>query len=176
MLESGGERGRFAHAFELFHQRLDPQRREVTNNRYEILCRTVFVLHHGVTHAGLVRKIPCGVKEKQGDSLLPFQRLHEGFDRLRENRILRAGGDHFVSVTSENRKNLRTIRGCEMSAAGADSYLSLARGPAMAQIFENFRAQSFHWITASSPSDLAPLYRRRPVRQEAAWPSRSIPA
>ena len=65
---------------------------------------------------------------------------------MRENRILRARGDHFVGVTCENRKNLRAIRGREMGASGAHGHLSFARRAAVAQIFENFRAQSFHWI------------------------------
>jgi hypothetical protein len=72
--------------------------------------------------------------------VLSFQCFDEGFDGLRENRILRACRDHFVGVTGENSENLRAIRGSKMRATGADGHLSLASGPAVAQIFENFRA------------------------------------
>src|SRR5713226_3497700 len=63
-----------------------------------------------------------------------------------------------------------------MCAAGAHGDFSFPRGPAVAQIFENFWTERFHWITASNPFDLAPLYRRRRARRGAAWPCRSSPA
>jgi len=81
------------YAIEFFHQRLDAKSREVANDRNELFGSTVFVLHHGVADAGLVGKIFCRVGEERGKSLLAFQGFDEGFDGLRENRILRAGGD-----------------------------------------------------------------------------------
>ncbi len=140
MLESGGQRRRFAHAIEFFHERLDAESREVANNRNEAFGRTVFVLHQGVADAGLVGKIPCRVGEERGDRLLAFQCFDKGFDGLRENRILRAGCDHFVGVAGKNRENLRAFGGSKVRAAGANGDFSFARGPAVAQIFENFRA------------------------------------
>src|SRR4029077_11024056 len=128
MLKCGGQRRRFADAIEFFHQRLDAERGEVTNNGNEMFGRTVLVLYHGVADAWLVGKIPCRIREERGDSVLSFQGLDEGFDGLRENRILRACRDHFVGVAGENRENLRAIRGSKMRAAGAHGYLSLASG------------------------------------------------
>jgi hypothetical protein len=40
-----------------------------------------------------------------------------------------------------------------MRTAGANGDFSFARGAAAAQIFENFGAESFHRIMASSPSE-----------------------
>ena len=153
MFKSGGQRRRFADPFELFHQRLDPESREVANERNEMLGRTVFVLNHGVADAGFVGKIPCRVREERGESLLPLQGLDEGFDRQREDRILRAVCDDFVGVAGENGENLRAFRRSKMRTAGANSDFTFTRGAAVAQIFEDFGAKSFHRIMASSLFD-----------------------
>jgi hypothetical protein len=114
--------------------------------------RTVFVLHHGVADAGFVGKIFCRVGEEDGESLLAFEGFDKGFYRLRENRILRAGGDDFVGVAGKNGENFRAFRGSKMRPARAHSDFSFARGAAAAQIFEDFGTESFHRIMASSPS------------------------
>ena len=103
--------------------------------------------------AGLVGKMFRRVGEERGQSLLAFQGFDEGFDGLRENRILCAGCDHFVGVAGEHGENFRAVGGSEMCAAGANGHFSFARGAAAAQIFENFGAEGFHRIMASSPSD-----------------------
>src|SRR6266436_1783401 len=90
MLKCGGQRRRFADAIEFFHQRLDAERGEVANEGNEMFGRTVLVFYHGVADARLVGKIPCRIREERGDSVLSFQGFDEGFDGLRENRILRA--------------------------------------------------------------------------------------
>src|SRR6266581_2461697 len=94
----------------------------------------------------------CRVREERGNSLLPLDGLDEGFDGVGKNGILRAGGDHLVLVARENGEDLRAVRGSEMRAPGTDRHFSFARGPAVAQIFENFRAQSFHGTLASNSS------------------------
>ncbi len=153
LLESGGQRGRFAYAIEFFHQRLNAESREMANYGNEMFGRTVFVLHHGVADAGLVGKIFSRVGEERGESLLAFEGFDEGFYRLRENRILRAGGDDFVGVAGKNGKNFRAFRGSKMRTAGANGDFSFACGAAAAQIFENFGAERFHRIMASSPCE-----------------------
>ena len=153
MLESGGQRGGFSYAIEFFHQRLDAESREMANDRNEMFGRAVFVLHHGVADAGLVSKIFCRVGEERGESLLAFEGLDEGFYRLRENRILRAGGDDFVGVAGKNGKDFRAFYGSKMRTARAHGDFSFARGAAAAQIFENFGAKSLHRIMASGPSE-----------------------
>src|SRR6266566_1799731 len=94
----------------------------------------------------------CRVREERGDSLFALDGLNERFDGVGKNGILRAGGHHFVLVARENREDLRAVRGSEMRAPGTDGHFSFARGPAVAQIFENFRAQSFHRTLASNSS------------------------
>ena len=153
LLESGGQRGRFAYAVEFFHQRLNAESREMANYGNEMFGRTVFVLHHGVADAGLVGKIFSRVGEERGESLLAFEGFDEGFYRLRENRILRAGGDDFVGVAGKNGENFRAFRGSKMRTAGANGDFSFACGAAAAQIFENFGAERFHRIMASSPCE-----------------------
>ncbi len=153
LLESGGQRGRFAYAIEFFHQRLNAESREMANYGNEKFGRTVLVLHHGVAHAWLAGKIFSRVGEERGESLLAFEGFDEGFYSLRENRILRAGGDDFVGVAGKNGKNFRAFRGSKMRPAGTNGNLSFARGAAAAQIFENFGAESFHRIMASSPCE-----------------------
>jgi len=107
-------------------------------------AETVFVLHHGVADAGLVGKIFSRVGEERGESLLAFEGFDEGFYRLRENRILRPGGDDFIGVAGKNGENFRAFRGSKMCTAGANGDFSFARGAAAAQIFENFGAERFH--------------------------------
>jgi hypothetical protein len=125
----------------------------VANDRDELFGGTVFVFHHGVANAGLVGKIFCRIGEERGESLLAFEGLDEGFNRLRENRILCTDGDDFVGVAGKNGENFRAFRGSKMRTAGAHGDFSFARGATAAQIFENFGAKSLHRIMASNPSE-----------------------
>ena len=102
--------------------------------------------------------------------------LEEIFDRKRENRFLGSFGDHLIRVDGQHRENFRTVRGRQMRATRADSDFAFTRGAAVTQIFDNFRAESFHRVPASSLVGSALLYRRLRAPGVVATSARSIPA
>src|SRR5580704_11682899 len=148
----------------------------MAGDRDQVLGCTIFVLHHGVADAWLVRKMFSGVGKERGDSLFAFQGFHEGFCRLREDGLLRALGDHLVGIPGEHGQDFRAIRGRQMRSARANSNFTLAWSAACAKVSENFRAEGFHRMPASNLSGSALLYRRPRAFQRAAWLARSIPA
>src|ERR1700722_1036012 len=148
----------------------------MARDRDQVLGRTISVLHHGVTDAGLVRKMFSGVGKERGDGLFALQGFHEGFCRLREDGLLSALGDHLIGISGEHGQDFRAIRGRQMRSARANCDFTLAWSAACAKVIENFRAEGFHRMPASNLSGSALLYRRLRVFQRAAWLARSIPA
>jgi hypothetical protein len=66
---------------------------------------------------------------------------------------LRAIRDHFVSVACQDSQNFGAIYRVKMRASGANGDFAFAGGAAVAQVFQNFRAERFHWMSASNPWD-----------------------
>jgi hypothetical protein len=65
---------------------------------------------------------------------------------------LGALGDHFVGIAGEDGKDLGSVGRRKVCATGADSEFTFALSAAVTQIFDDFRAERFHWVPASNPS------------------------
>jgi len=136
--------------------------------------RGILVLHHGVAHAGLVREIFRRVR-KQAGSAVPLDGFHEGFGRLRKNRVLRRAAT-ISSASPARPPKLRSICGSKMRSAGGKRQFAFARGTAVTQIVNHFKAEWFHRMPASNTFWLSTIVPEEPGAPSAASPARSIPA
>src|SRR5690348_2592503 len=150
MFEGGGQSRRLADPVQFFEERLNAKRGKMLHYRNQMFRGTLLVPDERVAHAGFGRKISGGVGEDRGKRVLALDGLKKRLDRDGSDGILRARGDEFVAVVSQQRKNFRAVRGREVRASGANGEFAFARGSAVAQIFNDFRAKRFHVERAHS--------------------------
>src|SRR6202795_3137240 len=136
----------------------------------------MFVWGHPLRDSRGARDFLGDIGEQRRDRGFTFCRFHENFRCDREQCFLGARGDYFIGVVGENAENFRAVDGREMRARGADGDFSFARRSAVAQLVEDFRAESFHRMPASNSSLSGLLYRRFWARRGTALLRRSIPA
>ena len=78
--------------------------------------RTILVLYHGLANAWLIGKVFRGIGEERGQSTLALEGLQEGFQRLGQERLAGALGDHLVYITRQDSKNLCAVGRRKMRA------------------------------------------------------------
>src|ERR1700752_3943626 len=84
-----------------------------------------------------------GISEQAWLGGFPSQRLHNVFERKREQRVLRAISNHLVGVTGEKNQNFGAVGGLQVGATGANGEFSLACGATVAQSIDKFGSESF---------------------------------
>ncbi len=146
MFESGGKRGGFAEAGQVVGQFMSFGDGEIRDRGDEVGSGSVAVLHEGVGDSGFIGEITGDVAEDGGDSVGALDGEQEIFERLGKQSLLSAGGDHFIGIAGEDGEDFGAVGGTEIGAGGADGKFALTRGAIVAQVFDNFRAESFrHW-------------------------------
>ena len=123
-------------------------RRQVRDNDGKLLAGTFLVGHERVHDAGLGGEIPGDVGKQRRQRAFAVHGFDENFKRIGEQRLLRARGDQFIGILCENREDFGAVHGRNVRAGAADGQLAFARGSTVAQIFEYFRAESFHRMPA----------------------------
>src|SRR6267142_960671 len=144
VFESGGQRRRFADPLKLFHQHLYALGGERAHYGDQVFRAAFLVTDHGVADAGFVGKILGGIGEKRGKGNLAGECFDDGLHRLRQERVLRAVGDYFISVVRQDGKNFCSVRCCEVRPACANCDFALAGSASIAQGFDQVWAESFH--------------------------------
>ena len=105
MFQGGCESQGIADSAEIFEQCLDAECRDVLDHVDKQRRRTILILNKRFADAGLIGEIFRGISEDGGDSFRPFYGFDKRFWRNREERFLRASGDHFVRIVCQHGEN-----------------------------------------------------------------------